>query len=165
MQQAISHKETMQAKHPHELFLINLIFNHVFLFIAAVSAPSLTFLVLIVPTLSVGILAYTFWRARRAHEVDPWFVRCHWQVAARRSLVFVYMWLAVIAVVLAVLAVSGGQMGPQQYAFGGVIGLPLMGTMLVLILMESEAMQQAREGTLPRWAADRFACDAAQAEG
>ncbi len=151
----ISAQDADRAKHAHELFLINLIFNHVFLLIAALTATSLQESVVAVPIISAGVLGYTFWRARRQPGRDPWFVRCHWHIAARRSLLFAAMWLTWGMVILALLAISGGDLKPQHYAVGGVAGIPTMGFMLVLILMESEAMQQARHRTLPKWALAR----------
>ncbi len=151
MDQAITGEDVTKAKLPHELFLINLIFNHVFLFIVTISAASLQFLVLIVPLLSVAIVGYTVWGAKRSRRNAPWFVRCHWQVAARRSLLFVAMWLVLALLGAGVFLLSGGELKPPHYAIGGITFLPIMGTMLVLILLESEAMHQAHNRALPRW--------------
>ncbi len=156
MRYEISEDEAKKARSPHELFLINLIFNHVFLLIAALMATSLSEIVVIVPILSAGIVAYTLWRAKRSLERDPWFVICHWQIAARRSRFFAIIWVIAGAVILGLWLISGGDLKPGHYAVGGLFGLPVMATMLVLILMESEAMQQASDGTLPQSVADRF---------
>ncbi|SCZ49055.1 hypothetical protein [Thiohalomonas denitrificans] len=156
MHQEISRSDIVRARSPHELFLINLIFNHVFLLIAALMATSLRGTVLIVPIVSAAILGYTIWRARRSQDRDPWFVVCHWQIAAKRSVFFAVMWVVAGAVILGLLAISGGDLKPGHYAVGGVFGVPVMGTMLVLIIMESEAMQQASNGTLPKWALERY---------
>lgn len=151
----VSEEEIVRAKHPHELFLINLIFNHVFLLIAALMATSLQETLFTVPVLSVTILGYTFWRARRSVTRDSRFVTCHWQIAAKRSRLFAALWLAAGVVILGLLAVTGGDLKPAHYAVAGIFGLPTMGSMLVLILMESEAMQQASQRKVPQWAVER----------
>ncbi|WP_303904540.1 hypothetical protein [Thiohalomonas denitrificans] len=156
MRYEVSKSDTVRARSPHELFLVNLVFNHIFLLIAALMATSLRGTVLIVPIVSAAILGYTLWRAKRSQIRDPWFVVCHWQIAAKRSLFFAAMWVIAGAIILGLLAISGGDLKPGHYAVGGVFGVPVMGTMLVLILMESEAMQHASNGTLPKWALERY---------
>jgi predicted permease len=146
----ISDEAAAKAKHPHELFLINLIFNHVFLFIATISASSLQALAWVVPVISLAIIGYTLWRARRPRPDDDHYVRCHWQLAARRSGKFVAMWALAAAGALALFAVANGEPAPVHYALGATLFLPIMLTMLVLILMESEALQHARSRTLPK---------------
>lgn len=165
MKYAISEKEAIDAKHPHEVFLINLVFNHIFLFVATLSASSLQMLVVLVPIISFGILAYTLWRAKRALVRDTWFVKCHWQVAAKRSHTFIIMLLIMAVAMLVILAVSGGHLRPQHYAIGGTAILPTMVTVLALVIMESDAMHQARNGMLPKWVVERYPNpDAALAE-
>ncbi len=144
------------AKHPHEIFLINLIFNHILLFVAFISASSLQHWVILVPVISFAILGYTLWRARRSLRVDPWFVKCHWQIAARRSMIFILMLGIMAAAIVVILLVSGGDPKPQHYAIGGAAVLPTMVTVLALIIMESESLHQAKSGILPRWVEERF---------
>jgi hypothetical protein len=105
------------------------------------------------------LLGYTLWRARRSIGRDPWYVMCHWQVCARRSRVFIGMLLLLLAVVT---------LGWLGYTYGGmmkeavialVIGvgiLPVMATVLVLILIESEALYHASQAKLPAWVVERF---------
>ena len=42
MRYDVSEQELTDARHPHEWFLINLIFNHILLFVAAISASSIS---------------------------------------------------------------------------------------------------------------------------
>jgi len=153
---SVSEQDMVAAKWPHELFLINLIFNHIFLFVAFLSASSLQKLVIIVPVLSFAILGYSLWRARRSLKIDPWYVKCHWQLAHKRSKIFILM-LALMALVMVIIfAVAGGHMRPQHYAIGGAAILPTMLTVLVLIMMESDALHLARDGQVPDWLVERF---------
>lgn len=160
MRYKVDAHEAHQAMHPHELFLINLVFNHVLLFVGFLSvARAYPALMVIVPTLSLGILGYTLWRARRALERDPWFSKCHWQLSARRSIIFIGA-LGILAAVSLL-----GWLGYQFLALpritvmaliGGFGLLPTLVTVLVLIIMESDALHQARSGMLPKWVVERF---------
>jgi hypothetical protein len=151
------HQQLKDACHPHELFLINLIFNHILLFAAALGAASSSPLFVVpIPVVSAAILTFTLWRARQALVRDPWFVKCHWQVAARRSRLFLGLLSIVVGIVVSIWLLAGGHPRPQHWALLGAVILPTMVTILVLIIMETEAMQQARHGLLPKWVIERF---------
>ncbi|HEB96968.1 MAG TPA: hypothetical protein ENI96_11130 [Sedimenticola thiotaurini] len=149
----ISDEESHKAKIPHEIFLTNLIGNHILWFIAALGmAKSYWQPVALVPLVSIALLGYTLWRARRSRAIDPWYVMCHWQICARRSRIFIYMLLFTLAVsFLGWLGYSYlGWMPEAVYALVGGAGLlPVMVTVLVLILMESDALHQAALHKLP----------------
>jgi len=157
MQFEIPENEKEQARHPHEIFLINLITNHILIFIALLGmARTYPLLMLVTPTISLCTLLYLLYRARRSLAQDAWFVKCHWQIAAHRSRLFITMLVIMGLAVGAVLLISGGDLKPQHYAFGAIGILPTMLTTLVLIVMESDAMHQARLGKLPDSIVQRF---------
>ncbi len=156
----ISDEEAHKAKIPHEIFLTNLIGNHILWFIAALGmAKTYWQPVALVPIVSVALLAYILWRARRSTEVDSWYVMCHWQICARRSRIFIYMLLFMGAVSL--LGWIGytylNMMEVAVYALVGGAGLlPVMVTVLVLILMESDALHQAALHRLPDSVVEKY---------
>lgn len=153
----IPEQERVRARHPHEIFLINLIVNHILLFVSLMGmATSYPYLMLIIPGISIAILGYLIIRGRRALTSELWFVKCHWQICVRRSMFFIAMLGIMAAAILIILLISGGNPRPQHYAFGGVAILPTMLTVLVLIIMESDAMNQARQGILPKSMVERF---------
>lgn len=157
MQFEIPENEKKMARHPHEIFLINLITNHILIFIALLGmAKSYPLLMLVTPGISLCLLLYILYRARRALTQDPWFVKCHWQIGARRSRLFIAMLAIMGLVVVGVLLASGGEPGPRHYAIGGLGILPTMLTTLALIVMESDAMHQARLGKLPDSIVQRY---------
>lgn len=156
MRYEVSQEEIKQAENPHQWFLVNLITNHILLFVGILSASSLQQYVVVVPIISLVLLTYILWGAKRARLRSPWYVNCHWQVAARRSRIFIVMLAIMGLVILAVLLVSGGNPRPQHFAFGGVGILPTMIAVLVLIVMEQDAMNQARNGLLPKWVVERY---------
>ena len=160
MQFDISDQQSKRAKIPHELFLTNLIGNHILWFIAALGLVNSYWQPLaLVPVVSVIILVYTLWRARRSRQSDEWYVMCHWQMCAGRSRLFIYMLLFFGGVVL---------LGWLGYSYlgvpkvmvlaliGGLGTLPMMVTVLVLILMESDALHQATLHKLPKRVVERY---------
>ena len=148
--------EIKKSRVPHEVFLTNLIFNHVLVFVAIMSASSLTQYIVIVPIFSVVSLIYLFWGAQRAKTNASWYVNCHWQIAARRSRFFLIMLSVMGAAMATIYMISGGDMKPQHWALGGATFFPIMVTVLGLIIFESESLQQSKNGQLPEWASKRF---------
>jgi hypothetical protein len=156
----VSREEIKRAKVPHEIFLTNLIGNHILMAVAAGGiAGSFPWVMAAIPAISFTILGYTLWRARRAIGRDPWYVMCHWQVCARRSKLFILMLTLLLAAVALAWAshVYGGVMKEAAIAMvaGGGI-LPVMVTVLVLIIVESDALYHANLARLPAWVVDRF---------
>lgn len=136
-----------QAKIPHDIFLTNLIGNHILWFVAALGlVRSYWQPMALVPVISFVLLFYTLWRAKQSESRDSWYVRVHWQIAAERSRLFIYMLLAVMSVCL-LGWIGYSYLGMMKVAvmamIGGVAILPIMVTVLILILMESDALHQA----------------------
>jgi len=156
MQYNISLEDLKKARAPHEVFLTNLIANHVLLFVAIMSASSLTHFIIIIPILSIMSLLYLFLGAQRAKIRASWYVNAHWQIAARRSRFFLLMLSLMGSVFVIIYWISGGDMRPQHWAFGGAAFLPTMVSVLGLIIFESESLQQAKSGVLPDWVSQRF---------
>jgi len=95
----ISDAESHRAKIPHEIFLTNLIGNHILWFIAALGMAKTYWQPLaLVPLFSVALLVYTLWRARLSRQRDSWFVMCHWQICAGRSRIFIIMLMLAVTV-------------------------------------------------------------------
>ncbi|MCG6941047.1 MAG: hypothetical protein LJE69_07330 [Thiohalocapsa sp.] len=156
----VSRDEIRRANVPHEIFLTNLIGNHILMAVAAGGiAGSFPWVMAVIPAISFSILSYTLWRAHRSIGRDPWYVMCHWQVCARRSKLFILMLtLLLAAVALAWVGhVYGGLMKEAAIAMvaGGGI-LPVMVTVLVLIIVESDALYHANQAKLPAWVVERF---------
>jgi len=163
MKYVVSDEERRLAKHPHEIFLVNLITNHILVFVALLGlANSYPLLLLAVPAISAAILLYLLWRAARVRATAPWFVMVHWQLAARRAGWFIGILALMALALLLVVWVAGGAPGPQHYAIGGVAMLPAMLAVLTLIILESEGVHQAGHGMVPRGVAARYPDGAAR---
>lgn len=150
-----SPEEITRAKWPHEIFLINLVFNHILVFASTFGVFS-TFplMVLIVPVTSFAITGYILVKARQvAAGNETIFVKSHWVVADKRNKHF--MWLLSITCVL----IGGGFwlskiMGWSKIAtialLGGVGLLPFMVSLLVLIVLGNDSMYQARHSKIAK---------------
>lgn len=160
MQFEIPEQQRRKAKVPHEILLTNLVGNHILWFVAALGIFNTYWQpILVVPIVSFSTLAYTFIRAKKARESDDWFVMCHWQMVARRSKVLAGILLA--GFTIACLGWVGytyfGMMKVAVMAMVGGIGLlPVMVSVLVLIVMESDGMHQASSAILPNSLYERF---------
>lgn len=152
--------EINRAKIPHDIFLSNLIVNHILLFTAiSTFGPRYIVYMLLVPALSALALGYTFIRAARVKREDSEFVYVHWQIARRWSKFFAGMLTFLLSVTL--LGVLGNMyLGLMKEAVFGLIGgvglLPTLVSVLILIIVESDSLHHARVGTLPKWAKKKF---------
>jgi hypothetical protein len=153
-------QEMSAAKLPHDIFISNLLGNHILLFtaVATFGLSYVKFLVM-VPIISFSVLAYTYYRSSRIKQADSPFVWAHWQIARRWSKLF-FLMLMLLSVV-SVLAWMGhtylGMMKELLYAIIGGLGiLPTLISVLVLIVVEMDALNHARVGTLHKWALRRY---------
>lgn len=151
----ISPEERKRAKWPHEIFLINLIFNHIFVFCATVAVfGSFPFMPALVPIISFSIIGYIFIKAKQVDAGDEsWFVKTHWQIAAKRNRFF--MLLLMVTCIVAgggfwLSKLLGWAKVPTIAMIGGVGLLPFMVALLVLIVLGNESVVIARDGKLPK---------------
>lgn len=149
-----SAKEIKAARWPHELMLMNLVFNHCFLFIVCLamfkSAPEL---IIITPIVSFAIIFYILIKQKSVAASNvSFFIKGHWKITAARTRWFLYL-------LIFVCVLTGG--GYYLFtAFGmskitlwalliGIGLLPFMVALLTLITLGSDSMNIARDGRLP----------------
>jgi len=159
-EQQVTEEEIKAAKVPHDIFLSNLIMNHILLFtgIAAFGGQYIKFLAL-VPVFSFIALAVTFFRATRIKREKSEFVYIHWQIAKRWSLLFsgVLALLCTVSLLGWLGQEYGNMMTEMVYALIGGLGiLPTLLSVLVLVVIESDSLHHARMGTIPDSAKKRF---------
>ncbi len=160
MHYEVSEAEINDAKHPHEIFLINLITNHILIFVGLLGmAKTYPWVMLITPSISLVVLGYIMVRARSKLANGSWYAACHWQLCAHRSKLFIIMLLILGLVIAGLLLSVGGdasQLKPGHYALGGVSALPTLVFILVLIVMESDGMHKAKTGVVPQWLVEKY---------
>lgn len=149
-----SEVERKRARRLHEVLLFNLVVNHIFLFLMSLTLISLSiFPMIAMVLLSLGLIAYIQISAKRALLNEPsWYVRCHWQFAAKRARLFMFMFLALGTLSL-VLFYGGRAMDMKAVATWALTGgfglLPFMVAVLGLIVIEFDAEHQAKTGKVP----------------
>lgn len=151
----VTPEECKRAKWPHEIFTINLVFNHILVFATTLGVFS-TFplLVMIVPVTSVFIISYIFIKAKRvAAGNDIWFVKSHWKIAEKRNLQFTLLLGTACSIIGTsyLLSKAMGWSKVATFAFIGGFGLlPFMVALLILIVLGNESVHLARIGKLPK---------------
>jgi hypothetical protein len=188
---AVDERQRRLGRAPHELAMVNLLlFNlliGIILLAGSMAAPDsllhqLKWPAMAVPLLaSVAVMVYTWVRARRAAQAEPWFAAAHWRLTAGRWRVLLIAY-AISAGVIS-LAFLGGDgdtaafeariadlppamqamerskaasqdMGAAIWARIGVV--PLLLTVMALIMLESGALYQAGRGEVPDALAEQF---------
>ncbi len=150
--------ERKRARHLHAVLLFNLVVNHIFLFLMSLTLISQSKLpMLVMAIMSLFLLSYIMIRAKQSLTSEPsWHVRCHWQFAAKRARLFLFLFLALGGLTLG-LFYGGQTMGMQKVATWGLTGgfglLPFMVAVLGLIVIEFDAEHQAKTGKVPAGAA------------
>jgi len=151
----IAKEETFRAKWPHEIFLINLVFNHILVFASTFGVfNTFPLMVLIVPITSFAITGYILIKAKQiARSDETWFVKSHWVIADKRNKHFMGLLLITCAVIGSGLLLAK-LMGWSKIATIALIAgaglLPFMVALLVLIVLGNDSMYQARHGKLPK---------------
>ena len=147
--------EIKAARWPHEIFLINLVFNHVFVFVVTLGAiKSLPMMIFLTPFISFSIIAYILIKQKRAIAASnaSFFLKGHWKIAAARNRWFLYL-------LIFVCVISGGgfylftSFGLSKITLWalliGIGLLPFMAALLTLVTLGSDSMNIARDGKLP----------------
>ncbi|MDD2722093.1 MAG: hypothetical protein PHH47_12375 [Gallionella sp.] len=150
-----SDAERKRARHLHAVLLFDLVVTHIFLFLMALTLMGSfgTFPIIMVVILSVILLTYILVMAKRSLTTEPsWYVRCHWQFAAKRARLFLFLFLALGTLTLA-LYYGGTYFQWKKVATWALTGgfglLPFMVSVLGLIVIEFDAEHQSRVGKVP----------------
>ena len=103
--------------------------------------------------LSIVLLVYILIRAKRALTSESsWYVCCHWQFAAKRARLFLFLFIA-LGSLSAALFYGGHAMGMKAVATWALTGgfglLPFMVAVLGLIVIEFDAEHQSKTGKVP----------------
>ena len=154
-----SKKELKDGQFPHQLFLFNMVGNHVLVALIALSNSSHLEVTVIPIFISLAILAYTLIKAPARLKSESLFVRSHWQIVLKRTRVFLITYAALFTVgLIAWLSYSyAGVMKEQAIALAGGLGiLPTMVVVLVLTIMETDTLHQAMNARVPKTLAERL---------
>lgn len=146
--------EIKAARWPHEILLINLVFNHVFVFVVTLGViKSLPLMIGLTPLTSFSIIGYILVKQQKIEASDAsFFLKGHWKIAAARNRWFLYL-------LIFTCTIAGGgyflfsALGLSKITLWAlVIGiglLPFMIALLTLVTLGSDSMNIARDGKLP----------------
>lgn len=146
--------ERRAAKAPHELFMINLAVFHLLLGPAAIVLLGGGLALLVPVSLSLLVIAFTWWRGRGLEHDAPWFVMVHWKLALRRYRILV-LGYGLTTLILVAGSVVG--MGAESQVsrdmlftiFSRFGAMPTILTVFVCLVLESSALYQATGGQVP----------------
>jgi hypothetical protein len=158
-QSEYSKKELKDGQFPHQLFLFNMIGNHVLLALIALSNSSYLEVTVIPIGISLMILIYTLIKAPARLKSESLFVRSHWRIVLKRTKIFLITYAVLFTTGLSAwLSYSYADvMKEQAMALAGGLGiLPTMVVVLVLTILETEALHQALNGHVPKTLAERL---------
>jgi peptidoglycan biosynthesis protein MviN/MurJ (putative lipid II flippase) len=146
--------EAKQATIPHDILIFNLIGNHILITVLVGGmAGSFPFLLALPVVISASLISFTLWRAKKSPQRDTPFVQCHWAVTAKRTRIFLVM-LAILAGVSGFAAFAHFYLGLMAEAAMALVGgmgiLPVMVTVLILTIMESDALHMAKHKRAPK---------------
>lgn len=149
-----SEVERKRARHLHAVLLFNLVINHIFLFLMALTLlKQSSFPMILMIVLSMALLGYILISAKRALASESsWYVCCHWQFAAKRARLFLFLFIA-LGTLSATLFYGGHAMGMKAVATWALTGgfglLPFMVAVLGLVVIEFDAEHQSKTGKVP----------------
>ncbi len=153
-----SEQEIKEAQWPHQLFLFNMVGNHILLSIIALSNSTVPWLALGVPVISLFIVGYTFIRGMSQVNHESEFIRCHWRMVVKRTKIFMIAYaLLGVAATVAWLVHNSIAIKEMAYAIVGGLGiLPTMVLVLILTVVESESLNKAAKGYIDESDREKF---------
>ena len=145
-----SKEELKLGQLPHQLFLFNMVGNHILLSIIALSNSSVPWLALGVPLLGCLIIGFTLIRGQSLKNHQSDFVKANWRMVLKRTKIFMIAYgLLGVAATIAWLVHDSIAIKEMAYAIVGGLGiLPTMVMVLVLTVIESESLNNALKGEL-----------------
>ncbi|SFV76018.1 hypothetical protein MNB_SUP05-13-25 [hydrothermal vent metagenome] len=150
--------ERRSAKAPHELFTINAMIVHLFFSLGMVKLfnLSMSFAIATSIALSLCIIAYTFFRTKKAKQNDAYLVYLHWQLSLNRyklligAYVFYFIVISLSLVITsdAPASMDGSSIIDSILSLLGVV--PLFFAVLVSVVLGSGSMFNAGRGEIDK---------------
>lgn len=148
----LTQQELKSGQFPHQLFLFNMVGNHILLTVITASNSTMPQLALLIPAISIILTSIILLKGRTLVNSESMFVRCHWTLVVKRTKIFLigYAALAVAVGLGSLMYFYAGVMKEMAMAMVGGLGiLPVMALVLILTVMESETLNHALHGVTP----------------
>ncbi len=144
--------EKSRASSAHELVMMNLAIFHLLLPAAALSSGRISLLLSLALIGSVIMIVWVAYKAHQTNEVD--FVQAHWQLAwARYRLLLtayaVSMGIMLLGWLVASLQADHHMFNIMLVVFSRIAAVPIVLMVLVLLVMETTALSQAKQRRFP----------------
>jgi hypothetical protein len=145
--------ERSRASAAHELLMMNLAVFHLLLPVVALSSGHISILL----TLSlIGSVLMIFWIAQRARRSnDGQLIHAHWQLAWHRCHLLLISYAVSTVIMLLGWLMAASQPDQNMHnimlvVFSRIAVVPIVLMVLVLFVMSTTALSQARQGELPK---------------
>lgn len=144
--------EKSRAGSAHELVMMNLAVFHLLLPVAALSSGYAS---LFLSLALIGSALMIFWVAYKARQIDDAeFVLVHWQLASDRFQLLLISYAVGLEIMLLGWLLASLQLDHNMFiimlvVFSRSAAVPIVLMVLVLFVMETSALNQAKQGLLP----------------
>jgi len=144
--------EKSRAGFAHEVVMMNLAIFHLLLPVAALSSGYIS---IFLSLALIGSAVMIFWVARRAKQIeDVALVQTHWKLAWKRCHLLLLSYavssvIMLLGLLLASLQVDQNMFTIMLVVFSRIAAVPIVLMVLVLLVMETTALSQARQGEIP----------------
>jgi len=144
--------EKSRAGFAHEVVMMNLAIFHLLLPVAALSSGYIS---IFLSLALIGSAVMIFWVARRAKQTeDVALVQTHWKLAWKRCHLLLLSYavssvIMLLGLLLASLQVDQNMFTIMLVVFSRIAAVPIVLMVLVLLVMETTALSQARQGEIP----------------
>lgn len=141
------------AASAHEKVMMNLAIFHLLLPVAALSSGYMMQLLSVSVLGSLFMLIWIYWRSRHMQKQQEW-VAHHWQLAWQRCKLLLLSYLASAAIMGLGLLISSSHADHNMatimlVVFSRIAAVPVVLMVLVLFVMETTSLSQARQGQEP----------------
>lgn len=148
MQYQISPSSSRSATYPHSWFILNLILVHLFAFLIILEIGT-AFTILLIPFVSMTVLALLWRVALRKQQQEDWFVAIHWLQMTKRSKILIIAYVIGLSIgTLAWLIVPPlrGQTVHLVPLF--LAGVPIFFGLLITFVLSGTSMFDAQRGII-----------------
>jgi hypothetical protein len=148
MQYQISASSSRSATYPHSWFILNLIIVHLFAFLIILEIGT-AFTILLIPFVSMSVLAVLWRVAQQKKQNDDWFVAAHWLQMTQRSKILIIAYaigLAIGTIAWLIVPPLRGQTVHLVPLF--LAGVPIFFGLLITFVLSGTSMFDAQRGII-----------------
>lgn len=154
MHHAVDPALRRKARFPHELLMINLAAFHLLLAPAAIALDIGAWGLALTPLFSGLVIAYVWYRGRRAEASEEYLVYVHWKLAWRRCLMLMAGYAASLVIIGggSLLAMSAADANMRSIVFTIATRIGVMPTAIVVLVgfvLSNSALDLANKGEVP----------------